>query len=253
VPTKPYHSPLCVAVHVPRSQPRVTLTAGPKGATLLVCPGSLAADAPALPPGAAGAASGAAPTTPAHPVQPASLGAHLVRGNSGSLVSRGAPGGVGPSGLGPPAASSLDLLTMMPPMPTAAPAPGAAAAGGLGTPGAGPGPSPLRPPPGGGASTLGLPGAAGRITEEEVTGSGRPTSDNLPFPAASGQGGGETGAAPCGEGGGVAGAGTPLAGGSRRFLLQPLSARGALSREKRLPFSAVGGGGPGAGGSGPPK
>ncbi|KAI8472713.1 MAG: Sodium/hydrogen exchanger family-domain-containing protein [Monoraphidium minutum] len=149
--------------HMPRQQPRVTLTAGPDGATLLVCP------AAGFEPPAAAAAPGAGPAPPAPGVDGG--GAALLP----PLV--GPPGGPPLGGIGLAAApSALDL--MMPPL--------AGVAGRAPYGGPPPGPSPGRAPPAAPASPTGAPpppppggggggpdvalaaGGVGRITEEDA-------------------------------------------------------------------------------------
>jgi hypothetical protein len=223
---------------VPRHQPPVTLTAGPQGATLLVCPGEgwVAPPPPPAPGGGAAAAAAAASPTPG--VVPIALSGRADSFGKLPNVLRTGPGGLAHS------SSALDLMTMMPPLsgltsqgsatgqPPAQP-------GGLSLqpslqklPGTPVSPMPTlsaeavaQPPP-----SLLMPSVVGRITEEEVGGMGRADSGSVP-PS-------------------PGGAGDDLGGGpSRKFLLQPLVSKGGLHREKRMPFTGGGGKG-GAGGGG---
>jgi len=228
--------------HVPSRQPRVTLTAGPKGATLLVCPSAAAYAPPQRPTATILATAGSAAAPPPTPGAAAS-GAIPPRPEALPLPA-GRAGSAGPLRPGTGlvhSSSSLDLMTMMPPLaglsqmgggqgaPTPsgslnAPPPGTPAAAMRrqvsGEPAAGSG-TPLQQP----VFDV-LPPGVTRITEEEAP---RVTGDSV-----------------CA--GDAAGA-SPAGGGSRRFLLQPLDSRRALTREKRLPFTgASGGGGGGAGG-----
>ncbi|GBF97334.1 hypothetical protein Rsub_10025 [Raphidocelis subcapitata] len=134
--------------HVPRRQPRIKLTTGPKGATLLVCPSE-----PWLP---------AAPsTTPLGPLRSVPAPLRPETGPAGAGAA-----GAGRAGSLPTAASlvhapsALDLMTMMPPLAGVGPAPPASPTGAAGSSGAAPG-----SPSAGGVAER--PSRPTRVTEED--------------------------------------------------------------------------------------
>jgi hypothetical protein len=149
----------------------------------------------------------------------------LHRAGSSRNLGAGLLGGGLPRG-----PSALDLVMMPPlagvsgPAPIAAATPQQPVAPALQPPSPAPAPE-LELQPSGQAGAALLAGGVGRISEEEVRSGGGVT-------AATGG---------IGSGGGGGSRGAAAAGPSRRSFL-PLEARGALCREKKLPFSSGGAG-----------